>query len=371
MVQQAQASKAPIQEYADKISAIFVPVVLVVSAITLFGWIAAFEFGWISKSQLPVARTTVLFAVERAISVLVIACPCALGLATPTAVMVGSGVAAKLGILIRGGGAALEKSNSVNTIVFDKTGTLTMGSPVVAEYQIYDYKKFGLENEGQFWLLVSSLESNSDHPLAKAICSFAKKVCDSFVFQLTEIHEQSGKGLKATVEIYGESFGLFVGNEGWMDENGCNNNSKHYRDRLDDWKSKGRSIVVVGMKLENADNTLSGTVVGVVGIADQIRAETKTAVDAIQKRGVQVWMLTGDHDKTAHAVAAQIGISPNHVISQVLPEEKFEKVRELQTKTGGIIAMVGDGINDSAALAQADVGYFYLIVESLLGVDQI
>ncbi|KAJ3322208.1 serine/threonine protein kinase Ran1 [Boothiomyces sp. JEL0866] len=365
LVQEAQSSRAPIQIYADKISAIFVPAVLVISALTWLLWMSAFEFGFIPKSSLPVGRSVLLFATEHAISVLVIACPCALGLATPTAVMVGSGVAAKLGILIKGGGAALELSYSIKTIVFDKTGTLTMGSPQVTGSQCFDLEKYNINTERNFWKLLATLEGNSDHPLGKAICNYFRNQIagqvDEEDFILSDISEKSGMGLTATVKSKVQNYKIFVGNEKWMIMNNCDSNSVQYKPVIDRWKITGKSIVMAGMSvlpsnIPNVTDHIEGSVIGIIGIADQIRAEAPKVLASLQKRGIDVWMLTGDHDTTARAVASQLGILPNRIISEVLPAEKYQKVKELQLTSIGKVAMVGDGINDSVALAQADIG---------------
>ncbi|KAJ3272154.1 serine/threonine protein kinase Ran1 [Terramyces sp. JEL0728] len=365
LVQEAQSARAPIQVYADKISAVFVPAVLGIAALTWLGWMSAFEFGFIAKTLLPVGRSVLLFATEHAISVLVIACPCALGLATPTAVMVGSGVAAKLGILIKGGGAALETSYSVKTMVFDKTGTLTMGTPQVTDAQLFDLAQFSINTDLGCWKLLSSLESNSDHPLGKAICEYFRnnfvESAEEQEFTLSEISEKSGRGLAATVQTGEKRFYIYAGNERWIKSNGCDSNRDRYQPIMDRWKLTGKSIVMVGISefsdsIPNVTDSSKGSVVAVIGISDQIRPEAPSALAALQARGIDVWMLTGDHDTTARAVASQIGILPNHIISQVLPEEKYQKVKELQLSSKGKVAMVGDGINDSVALAQADIG---------------
>ncbi|KAJ3306742.1 serine/threonine protein kinase Ran1 [Kappamyces sp. JEL0829] len=354
LVQDAQASRAPIQEFADRISSVFVPVVLALALATLVVWLILLAR---DASGLPPLQTPLLFSVEHAIAVLVIACPCALGLATPTAVMVASGVAAKLGILIKGGGAALELSNQIQTIIFDKTGTLTVGKPSVTDSSLAT----SLVSETEFWKVVSSVESYSDHPLARAVCAFAKEHFASLEqldgslerLNATAVQETGGKGMAALLQIQATQYRVFVGNEQWMNENHCYV-GKDKQALLDRWKQTGKSIVMVGaMSLPHGQQ---GMILGMIAVADQVRPEAASVVAQLMSRGVQVWMLTGDHDSTARAVASQLGIFPTHVISQVLPEEKYQKVRQLQTSAGGKVAMVGDGINDSVALAQADVG---------------
>ena len=361
LVQEAQASRAPIQEYADRISSIFVPVVLAIAAVTFLVWILLLKFGAVSPSSIPKLSTPMLFSIEHAISVLVIACPCALGLATPTAVMVSSGIAAKLGILLKGGGAAIEMAQKVTTVIFDKTGTLTLGQPQVAESKID--VSHGL-NELQFWKLLLMVESSSDHPLAKAICLFAKdylshhELVRDTDFKLGMVRETGGKGLLAYLTSDNFNGQIFVGNEAWLFENGVTlgDSMLPYLER---WKSTGKSIVLVG--ITPSDVKLSSFCFGIVGVADQIRPEAPAVISSLQKSGIDVWMLTGDHEKTARSVALQLGIREDRILAQVLPEDKYKKIKSLQMQVssegkGGKVAMVGDGINDSVALAQAHVG---------------
>jgi Cu+-exporting ATPase len=363
LVQDAQASRAPIQEYADKISAVFVPSVLLLSLLTFCLWTAVFYFGWVTPTSLPHGKTALSFSIEKAVAVLVIACPCALGLATPTAVMVGSGVAAKLGILIKGGGAALEMSHKINTIVFDKTGTLTIGKPAVMDTHLVNIP-IGM-NERIVWDIVSKIESNSDHPLARAVCDYMKqnsipegKLLDhQELYSVSNVTETGGRGLSADV-VFNGSHRVFIGNEKWMLENQIDLGDKECQDAIQNWTALGKSIVLVGFSSKVGNPIL----VGMISVADQVRPESASVISKLQRKGIDVWMITGDHDRTAQTVASQIGILPTHVLSQVLPEEKYQRIIELQNQERpdgrkNRVAMVGDGINDSVALAQADVGY--------------
>jgi Cu+-exporting ATPase len=371
LVQDAQASRAPIQEFADKISSVFVPGVLFLALLTFGTWILIANMGWI---ELPRNKTYMAIAIEHAVDVLVIACPCALGLATPTAVMVGTGVAAKMGILIKGGGAALEMSHRVTTVVFDKTGTLTVGKPSITDTLISILPP-GL-NETILWDIVTKIESHSDHPLAQAICHFFKPSAPEGVlidhlsnYSISEISETAGHGLSAKVTFNGKHK-VFIGNEKWMKANNISINTVN-ENAIENWTKLGKSIVLVGFHSSNG-NYLAG----LIGIADQLRSESSFVVSKLQERGIDVWMITGDHDSTARNVGSQIGILSDRILSQVLPEEKYKRIIELQNQPNRygkkqIVAMVGDGINDSVAIAQANVGYYITNVELLLVQDQI
>ena len=350
LVQDAQQNKAPIQDIADRVSSVFVPSVLVLAFITLFVWLFCLLNALVS---LPDSSSSMLvFSVEHAIAVLVIACPCALGLACPTACMVSSGVAAKLGILVKGGGAALEECTKISTIVFDKTGTLTLGRPTVSDIHL-------IENTilpGVFWRLIVAVENFSDHPLAKSLVDYGKTAIEE---ELIDVHDQvivhevteiAGKGLAAKVSIGGVQHSVFVGTIQLLRENGCFHNcDEAMLDQLTSaWKEAGKSVVYVG--------ALSLGSLGVLSVSDQSRPESHIIIQALRNRSIDVWMLTGDNRSTAQAVAAQLGIPPSNVIAQVLPEEKYTRIKDLQMRASGSVAMVGDGINDSIALAQSDVG---------------
>ncbi|KAJ1332944.1 hypothetical protein BSLG_008571 [Batrachochytrium salamandrivorans] len=386
LVEDAQFCKAPIQAFADRISAVFVPGVLIVALVTLLAWIVAVTTGAVPLDWIPTDRSPILFAAEFAISVLVIACPCALGLATPTAVMVGTGVAAKYGILVKGGGAALEMAHKVTAIAFDKTGTLTFGRPTVADVHItasLDGLRHVLPTDVNFWSMLRTVESASDHPLAGAVCAYIQDMIPEAAQNggrlpshvIVDITEVAGRGLSALLQPNDpseQSFRVVVGNERWMREHACYDDPEQISDATLLWQTLGRSIVMVGVAPEptgeahlsvvNAPSMqMRGRLLAVLGIADLVRPESADVITALEKRGIEVWMVTGDNDTTARAIGSQLGVSPDRIMSHVLPGEKADKIKHLQSLQSlngrhGKVAMAGDGINDSVALAQSDVG---------------
>ena len=357
LVEDAQANRAPVQAFADKVSSIFVPLVIIISTLTFFGWLLTFKLKMLPETIIPISKSMILFCIEHAIAVLVIARPCALGLATPTAVMVGSGISAKHGILVKGGGAALEKSKFLKIVAFDKTGTLTYGLPSVTDYEVSQEKLPANLSANEFFNLVFEMESASDHPLARAVCRFAKEKRVNLyqAFTLGDVNEIGGKGLVASIYVDGfsDKMTLCLGNARWMTENHIS--TENHQSKIKLWQSLGKSIVFMGLSVENEQ----GYLMGMLAVADQIRPEAATIVSHLEMRGIEAWMITGDNDVTARAVAAQVGIKPNQIASQVLPHEKSDQIKRLQNRcltTGGTVAMVGDGINDSIALASSDVG---------------
>ena len=354
LVQDAQSSKPPIQALADKISSFFVPVVIGVSVITFLFWTINFNVrGSPNGTQL---------AFDFAISVLVIACPCALGLATPTAIMVGTGIAAKKGILVKGGGVALESAHQVKTVVFDKTGTLTYGRPTVTGNKLL-LKWSPFSSETDVWSLISILGMMSDHPLSKAIVTYAQSLVlatNTSQFQVSDMNEIPGKGLKASVEFPDSVAKLFIGNERFMAENDClrldiqDSHDVEIHAQSEKWQSEGQSVVLFGFR---STKDFRGRIIGMVAISDVVRQEAKIVTTTLHLQGINVWMITGDNERTARTVAAKVGLRSSNVIAHVLPNEKSAKVQWLQShKENGKVAMVGDGINDSIALAQADLG---------------
>ncbi len=319
LVEEAQGSKAPIQRLADEISSYFVPAVLVVAALTFVLW---YFVG-------PEPRFT--FALVSMIAVLIIACPCALGLATPTAIMVGTGKGAEYGVLIRGG-EALEGAHKVNAIVLDKTGTLTRGKPSVTDVVAAD----GIP-ERELLRLVAAAERGSEHPLGEAIVRRADEL-GLAPATVSGFNALAGHGIAATVE--GRS--LLVGNARLMSERGINLNG--LSERAFDLASQGKTPMYVALDEQPA---------GLVTVADTLKPESVQAVRELKALGLEVWMLTGDNEATARAIASQVGIT--NVLAEVLPEQKAAKVKELQAQ-GKVVAMVGDGINDAPALAQSDLG---------------
>jgi Cu+-exporting ATPase len=312
LVEEAQGTKIPIQKLADKVTSIFVPAMLVLSLLTLLGW-------WYFNKDLGEA-------IGVAIAVLVIACPCALGLATPTALMVGSGMGAKKGILIRKG-EAIQTMKEIKIIVLDKTGTITKGKPEVRE--IYSTKK-----ESYLLKIAASLEKLSEHPIARAIVEKAglKRYKEVKNFKILR-----GRGVEG--KIGRDS--IIIGNQTLMDEKRIS--LKKFEQRINKFEEKGYTTMIV---------TENKKILGVIGVADGIKEDSALAIGELNNKGYRTIMITGDNKRTAEAIAQQAGIK--EVIANVLPEDKAKKVEELQQE--GMVAFVGDGINDAPALKQANVG---------------
>ncbi|KAJ3127992.1 hypothetical protein HK098_005328 [Nowakowskiella sp. JEL0407] len=476
LVEDAQSLRAPIQAFADKISQFFVPVVVIIAIITLVAWMIVVK-GNIPQSWIPDTKTKTAFALEFGIAVLVIACPCALGLATPTAVMVGTGVAAKYGILVKGGGAALENSHQLSIIAFDKTGTLTVGKPDVTDALLFPTNMSTLQQnlipkdisnlistEFIIWELLKFVQSTSNHPLSRAIRAHANSIIANTVlvvpnvkkhqrgtsgqvslveeieieplelggtvlshYAVSDVEEVSGRGICALLKRTSDDMDnlpaeliCLVGNEAWMSENGCEfamvENSALAARSVAEWRKNAASTVYVAVSASfsvkendsDAKDSASvvrrgdeGLIIGVLSLSDKVRPEAKDVVTGLKNKGLQVWMITGDHEDTAKSVAKRIGIPHTNVLAGVLPGQKSEMIQFLQSKTKssdaennaakrklgdeelgdvvdaelkplrgffnvlerfkkskgkGLVAMVGDGINDSPALAQADVG---------------
>jgi len=318
MVQEAQASKAPVQKLVDKIASIFVPVVIGIALLTFAGWMI---FG---------GDQALTHALLTSITVLVIACPCALGLATPTAIMVGIGHGAEKNILIKDA-ESLEVAHRVNAIILDKTGTITEGKPKVTDW-VWDT---GTE---PFRKILYSIEAVSEHPLAEAIVS---KLTEEGVqgSALEKFESLTGRGVKARAAQGGF---YFVGTKSLLDENKISISSS-FREQAERWQHEAKTVVYFADEQK---------VLAVLAIADKIKPTSRAAIESMHQRGIEVYMLTGDNGQTAKAVAEQAGIT--HYKAQVLPDDKATFVKALQQQ-GKVVAMVGDGINDSQALAQADV----------------
>ncbi|CAN1327777.1 Copper-transporting ATPase RAN1 [Linum perenne] len=320
LVETAQMSKAPIQKFADFVASIFVPVVIALSLITWLGW-------W-----LPEHGNFFVFSLMFSISVVVIACPCALGLATPTAVMVATGVGAKHGVLIKGGDA-LERAEKIKYVIFDKTGTLTQGKATVTSAKIFT----GMDR-GEFLKWVASAEASSEHPLAKAIVEYARH------FHFFDGPSPTKEALPGTgVKCYIHGKRVLVGNRKLMIENGIEILT-HVEDFLVELEDSAKTGILVAF-----DDDL----IGVIGVADPLKREAAVVIEGLQKMGVEPIMVTGDNWRTARAVAKEVGIKD--VRAEVMPAGKADVVRSFQ-KDGSLVAMVGDGINDSPALAASDVG---------------
>ncbi len=319
MVQDAQMSKAPIQRLADKISGIFVPIVILIGVITFLIW---YIFG-------PEPKLT--YAVLNFVAVLIIACPCALGLATPTAIMVGTGLGAQNGILIKNS-ESLETAYKLNTIVLDKTGTITKGRPDVSDIIALDE---GLKDE--VLKIAASVEKISEHPLGEAIVKFAEEK-NIILFEPEEFISITGKGIKA--EFEGKK--IVIGNEKLMREE--NISIDEFGHEVKEFLKMGKTLVYV-----STDNKL----LGIIALWDAIKENSKEAVSALKGLDMDVIMITGDNRLTAESIAKELSISK--VIAEVLPDRKSEEVRRLRSE-GKVVAMVGDGINDAPALAEADIG---------------
>ena len=318
MVEDAQGSKAPIQNMADKIAGIFVPVVLLLALATFIIWLTVGTFFLGFSVALP-------FAISGLIGILVIACPCALGLATPTAIIVGIGKGAEYGILIRNA-ESLEKLSSVDTVVFDKTGTLTTGNPKVSDIIPLDRES----SPASLLQLAASVENRSEHPLAQAIVAEAKEQ-QITLSEVAAFEALEGIGVSGSID----TFSVRVRKPG---------EAEKYMPEVQRVQQEGKSVVIVEK---------NGICAGLIALSDTVKKDGKKAVDALHKRGVRVIMLTGDNRLAATFMARQVGI--DEVISDVLPQDKALQVKELQAK-GRKVAMVGDGINDAPALAQADAG---------------
>ncbi len=322
MVEDAQGSKAPIQALADKISAIFVPIVLVIAFLTLGTWL-------IVGSQYLGFSQALSFGLMSFVGILVIACPCALGLATPTAIIVGVGKGAKEGILIKDA-ATLEKLHKVDTVIVDKTGTITIGKPTLVDIQNLSNLK-----DDELVSILASLEKKSEHPIAHAIVNYAQEK-NILLSDASNFEGIQGKGLKGTIK--GSEY--FVGNTKLMKELGVAFDAS----RIEQFTAQGKTPVILAIKEK---------VMGFVMVADEIKPESKQTVANLHKLGIKVVMLTGDDERAAKYMASLVGI--DDVVAHVLPQDKLAKIKELQSQ-GRIVAMAGDGVNDAPALAQADVG---------------
>ena len=331
LVEDAQGSKAPVQRFADSISAIFVPAVVAASLLTFLVWI--FAVPAFVDPAFYAAVTPFVKALLAATSVIVIACPCALGLATPTAIMVGTGKGAENGILIKSGDA-LETAYKIKAIVFDKTGTLTHGKPIVTEFEAFT----GFDRT-EFYRLAAALEKSSEHPLAEAIVNYANQN-SMLMGDVAGFEAIPGHGVEGIVE--GRRVAL--GNRRLMVRE--NVDVSGYSARIEQLEGEGKTVMLTA---------IDGAAAGLIAVADTLKDNSKEAVARLNKIGVEVFMITGDNRRTAEAIAAQAGIKPDHVLAEVLPENKAEEVGKLQAK-GLVTAMVGDGINDTPALAKADVG---------------
>lgn len=320
LVQQAQGSKAPIQRLADRVTGFFVPVVIAIAILTFLIW-----FNLTGNLTLALITT---------VGVLIIACPCALGLATPTSVMVGTGKGAENGILIKGA-ESLELAHKIKTIVLDKTGTITQGKPTVTDFVTVD----GTANSNEMKLLqlAASLERNSEHPLAEAVVKYAQTQ-EVELLNVKNFAAVAGSG----VEGIADNHLVQIGSERWMSE--LSIDTQALSKEKERWEYLGKTVIYIAV---------DGKIQGLMAISDAVKPHSIQAIKALQKLGLEVVMLTGDNRRTAETIAREVGIV--RVLSEVRPGQKADTVRKLQQE-GKIVAMVGDGINDAPALAQADVG---------------
>lgn len=400
-VREGQTRRAPIERVADTITAHFVPFVIVVAIVTWLVWLILGITGGVPKDwKNEGAGGWALWSLRFAIAVFVIACPCGIGLAAPTALFVGGGLAAKHGILVRGGGEAFQEASSLDCIVFDKTGTLTQGG----DSAVTDHKFSDVQNSGLILGIVKALEENSNHPIARALVSFCNTQLYDTVAAVS-VDEVPGKGLKGTFRIDTHEITALIGNESYISDHQITVSAEN-ASILQKWKSQGKSVALIALQLPQAcesptisavltsnssvdsDNmssiitqtqpTSTWQLACIFSIADPLRPEAVGVIEALKKRNIDVWMLSGDNSITANAVGVQVGIPSSNIIAGVLPDQKAEKIKYLQqtlTKASksslfrttffsrhktvktkrATVAMVGDGINDAPALSTADL----------------
>merc|ERR1711939_610914 len=377
VVREGLAKRAPVERFADLITGYFVPIVVVIAITTWIIWLSLGLSGTLPLSYLDNSIGGWPFwSLQFAIAVFVIACPCGLGLAAPTALFVGGGLAAKHGILVKGGGEAFQEASALDCIVYDKTGTLTEGGePKVTNYETV-VSSDGPVNEEETLGLLKRLEEDSTHPLAKAAVRFAvSRLITNCKAEVVE--EVAGKGMKGILLVDSQptrKIHALIGNESLMAENNVTVSVEH-QELLDSWKMEGKSVILIAAtEMPNGEKLPQTHVLcAIAATADPLRPESFKVVSALRKRGIEVWMLSGDNEKTARAVASKVGIETSNVIAGVLPDQKANKIQYLQKRgtevtsrgiwgyfreqrTRATVAMVGDGINDSPALTVADVG---------------
>lgn len=372
IVREGQSKRAPMERIADLLTAYFVPVVVLIAILTWLVWLTLGLSGALPLTYLDSGVGGWPFwSLQFAIAVFVIACPCGLGLAAPTALFVGGGMAAQRGILVKGGGEAFQEASTLDAVIFDKTGTLTEGvEPKIVDHTVLDQGS-GLDRAAILAVL-KGVEENSNHPLAKAAVSFALRQGSAAAVHVSAADEIAGKGLKAkfspTQQTVHGQHEVLVGNESLMQDYGVDL-SVAAAQTLDTWKSSGYSVVLLACRAPEGSWELNG----IFAASDPLRPEAAEVVASLQARDIDVWMLSGDNPSTANAVGRQVGIAPENIIAGVLPAQKAAKVKYLQQaltpkrrsgfhsvlsngRKRATVAMVGDGINDAPALAAADVG---------------
>ncbi|KAL2755564.1 hypothetical protein ACRALDRAFT_1043306 [Sodiomyces alcalophilus JCM 7366] len=394
VVREGQTKRAPIERVADMLTAYFVPIITLFAILTWVLWTVLAHTGALPDDYIDAESGRIAFALQFAIAVFVVACPCGLGLAAPTAIFVGGGLAAKNGILAKGGGEAFEKASKIDVVVFDKTGTLTVGgdpkiTDAVTRPEALEALAAPDRQRSTLLAVLKEMEGNSSHPIAKAIVSYCTAEIQEEEKQQVEVkvvnvEELPGKGMKATWERNGpeDSSDMIVGNESLMRDYSVPI-PEHIATQLEGWKREAKSVALAAIQNTTPEENGSETpdqhhgpwqLAAALSISDPIRPEAQRIVRTLQDRGTRVWMLSGDNAVTARAVASQVGIDPSNVLAEVLPSEKAEKITYLQStlKAGtsrseegdgdgsagrrAMVAMVGDGINDAPALTRADVG---------------
>jgi P-type Cu+ transporter len=356
LVQEAQSKQVPIQDLADSIASVFVPVVVGLSFLTFLAWYGCCKGGIVPASWYQ-GESPSTFSLLFGIACLVISCPCALGLATPTAIMVGTGVGARHGVLIKGG-ETLEVASKVDTVLFDKTGTLTRGKPAVTDYTrvasdaflrslMHHPDESNLPVDDFLLWLLGSLERNSEHVIATAIVKFSQEqithLLESKPFsQPSDFVALTGRGASGLIN---GQISVAIGNRAFAERQNMVLSSE-VEECMVNMEMEGKTAIVAG---------INGTVCAVLGVADEVKEEAADSVRYLKKMGLDIWMISGDSKRTAHAIARQLNLPVDRVIAEALPSSKVDLVRSLQTE-GKIVAMVGDGVNDSPALAEADVG---------------
>ncbi|KAI8680375.1 hypothetical protein NCS57_00318000 [Fusarium keratoplasticum] len=374
VVREGQARRAPIERVADTLTSYFVPVVTLIAIATWLIWLSLGLSGTLPEEYLDVAVGGWPFwSLQFAIAAFIIACPCGIGLAAPTALFVGGGLAAQHGILVKGGGEAFQEASGLDVIVFDKTGTLTQGGePKITDHQLF-ISDGGNWDEQAILNALGELEGNSSHPIGKAIVAFCKSK-SAMGANANHIEEIPGKGMKGSfsIEALSQQVEVLAGNEALMTAHDISFDSITSA-TLDSWKGQAKSVVLVAARSMQPASDSSWTPLAIFAVSDPLRPESHPVVEALHSQGIDVWMISGDNPTTALAVGAMVGIPPEHIIAGVLPEQKADKIKYLQksqlkpqsrsffgwskkSRQRATVAMVGDGVNDSPALTVADVG---------------